>query len=128
MIFLDTSAVYALAARTDVNHTRAKKKFEEIVASGTSLLTHNYVLTESFSLLQSRLGLGPAVRFEKESRWFEIEWVTPEMHAESVSRWSLGPPRVSFVDQVSFLVMQRRQMKIAFAFDADFEDAGFRLF
>ena len=128
MIFLDTSAIYALASRSDVNHAFAKQKFAEIVASNTPVVTHNYVLVEALSLLQHRLGLTAAARFESESRWFDVEWITAEAHAEAARRWSLGSRQVSFVDQVSFLVMQLRGMKTAFAFDDDFEDAGFRLY
>ena len=127
MIFIDTSAIYALASRADVNHAAAKQKFTAIVASGTPLVTHNYVLVEAISLLQHRLGLASAARFESESRWFDIEWVTPETHAEAARRWSLGTRTVSFVDQVSFLIMQLRHMTTAFCFDPDFEDAGFEL-
>lgn len=128
MIFIDTSAIYALASRSDVNHASAKQKFAAIVESHTPLLTHNYVLVEALSLLQHRLGLVAAARFENESRWFDLEWITAETHAEAARRWSLGSRHVSFVDQVSFLVMQLRGMKTAFAFDDDFEDAGFRLY
>jgi predicted nucleic acid-binding protein len=37
------------------------------------------------------------------------------------------PSRVSLVDQISFLVMRRRQVDTAFAFDPDFVSAGFHL-
>ena len=128
MIFLDTSAIYALASRADVNHAAAKAKFTAIIGSGVPLTTHNYVLVEALSLLQHRLGLASAARFESETRWLDIEWVTPETHAEAARRWSSGTRNVSFVDQVSFLVMQLRDITTAFAFDDDFENAGFRLF
>jgi len=86
------------------------------------------VVVETLSLLHHRLGLASAVRFETESRWFDVEWVDPDIHAEAVRRWALGTPAASFVDQVSFVVMQRRGANTAFAFDDDFERAGFKLF
>lgn len=128
MIFLDTSAIYALASRNDPNHAAARRKFSAILTSETPIITHNYVLVEALALLQHRLGLASAARFERESRAFDIEWITPETHAEAARRWALGTRKVSFVDEVSFLVMQLRGVPTAFAFDDDFEDAGFDLY
>ena len=128
MIFLDTSAIYALASRSDPNHAAARRKFSAILTSELPLVTHNYVVVESLALLQHRLGLATAARFERESRTFGLEWITPETHAEAARRWSLGTRKVSFVDEVSFLVMQLREIQTAFAFDDDFEDAGFELY
>jgi predicted nucleic acid-binding protein len=128
VIFIDTSAIYALASRSDPNHSKAKAKFSAIIESNVPLLTHNYVLVETLALLQRRLGLESAIRFESENRWFEIVWVTADVHAEATRRWNLGTRGVSFVDHVSFLVMQLRRVTTAFAFDDDFRDAGFRLY
>lgn len=128
MIFVDTSAFYALASRSDSNHAVAKTKFAALVASGVPLTTHNYVLVEVLALLQHRLGLESAARFESDSRWLNVEWVSPDMHAEAARRWKLGTRNVSFVDHVSFLMMQLREITTAFAFDDDFEEAGFRLY
>ena len=128
MIFIDTSAIYALASRSDVNHASAKAKFAALIESNVPLITHNYVIVEALSLLQHRLGLTSASRFERESRWLHIEWITPETHAEAARRWSVGTRTVSFVDQVSFLIMQLRGMSTAFAFDEDFEESGFELY
>jgi predicted nucleic acid-binding protein len=128
MIFLDTSAIYALADRADPNHTVAKERFSSILATGDPLLTHNYVLAESCALLQHRLGLSTAVAFAGSARSFSIEWIGEEVHAAAVRRWSTGKRTVSFVDHVSFVVMERRRVSAAFAFDADFEEAGFRIY
>ncbi|HYT77414.1 MAG TPA: hypothetical protein VEL79_21840 [Vicinamibacterales bacterium] len=45
------------------------------------------------------------------------------------TRWTgPGRRRLSLVDHVSFLVMRRRKVSTAFAFDPDFTSAGFQLF
>jgi predicted nucleic acid-binding protein len=128
MIFIDTSAIYALASQSDVNHTMAKSKFASILDANVPVITHNYVLVEATALLQRRLGLQPAVRFERERQWFDVEWITPEMHAEAVQRWRAGSRSLSFVDQVSILVMQLRRIDVAFAFDPDLMTGGVRLY
>jgi predicted nucleic acid-binding protein len=129
MIFLDTSAIYALADQADPQHAQAKERLQVVLESGVEIFTHNYVLVEAMALIQSRLGLGAAVRLARDSRAFVIEWVDEATHEEAVRRLARqGRQGVSFVDQVSFLVMRRRGVGIALAFDADFEAEGFRLF
>ena len=57
MIFLDTSAIYALADRGDPRNEVAKERFQAVLQGGEGMLTHNYVLVESMALIQHRLGL-----------------------------------------------------------------------
>lgn len=129
MIFLDTSAIYAMADRGDPHHEPAKERFHVLLDLGESILTHNYVVVEAMALIQSRLGLDAAIKFARDSRAFVIEWVDEGTHDEAVRRLGrLGKRQVSLVDQVSFLIMRRRGVRTALAFDPDFEEEGFRLF
>jgi len=129
MIFLDTSAIYAMADREDPRHEQAKERFQGLLAAGEGILTHNYVLVEAMALIQSRLGLDAAVKLARDSRAFEIEWIDEASHEEAVRRLArLGKRQVSLVDQVSFLVMRRRGVRTALAFDPDFADEGFQVF
>jgi len=129
VIFLDTSAIYALADRSDPNHSRAIDRFEVLLdAADETFLTHNYVLLESLALMQHRLGVSAALKLAKSSSRFEIVWVDRKLHDEACRRLSRSPRRrVSLVDHVSFLVMKSRGIETAFAFDPDFEEEGFRL-
>ena len=129
MIFLDTSAIYAMADRGDPRHAEATERFRAAIALGEAILTHNYVLVEAMALIQSRLGLEPALKLAHDCRAFDIEWVDEAMHEEAVRRLARARKRqVSLVDHVSFLVMRRRVARTALAFDPDFEDEGFELF
>ena len=56
MIFLDTSAIYALADRDDPNHSQAAAAFRRLLEDGEEALVHSYILVESAALLQRRLG------------------------------------------------------------------------
>ncbi len=128
MIFLDTSAVYALADRGDARHELARQLLDALLTQGETLVTHNYVLVESLALLQHRLGAAPAAKFARSVSGFGVLWVDQTLHAEAIRRWIRSSNRrVSFVDEVSFLVMKSRGIQVAFAFDRDFEDRGFRL-
>ncbi len=56
MIFVDTSAIFALADGIDARHDEATRAFDALLRTGRRLFTHSYVLVESMALLQRRLG------------------------------------------------------------------------
>ena len=129
MIFLDTSAIYAWADAADPNHHTSVRRLQAILERGEELFTHNYVLVESVALLQARLGLAAAIKLAKDSTAFVIEWVEDDLHASGLRELERSKKRhLSLVDHISFLVMRRRDVATAFAFDPDFTSAGFRLF
>ena len=128
MTFVDTSAIYAWADADDPNHRTAVRRLQRLLDSRDELLTHNYVLVESFALLQARLGIAAALKLVEDSAAFLIDWIDEDLHAAGVRELEQQSKRgVSLVDHVSFLVMRRRSISTAFAFDPDFTSAGFRL-
>jgi predicted nucleic acid-binding protein len=129
VIFLDTSAIYAWADAADANHATAVGRLQAILDRGESLITHNYVLVESIALLQAHLGLAAALKLGKDSTAFIVEWVDDDLHAAGLRELGGSKKRhISFVDHISFVVMRRHDVSVAFAFDPDFTSAGFRLF
>ena len=127
MIFVDTSALCALADAADPNHAVARRILDRLVAEEEPLFTHSYVVVESIALVRSRLGAAAATLLA-ESRAFEIEWVDATRHHEAVQALrARRRRRVSFVDLVSFAVMKARGAVSAFAFDEDFAHEGFEL-
>jgi predicted nucleic acid-binding protein len=55
--------------------------------------------------------------------------VDEDLHASGIRELEASKKRqISLVDHISFLVMRRRDVATAFAFDPDFASAGFRLF
>jgi predicted nucleic acid-binding protein len=129
VIFLDTSVIYALADQSDPFHPTARRRFEALLEAGEEILTHNYVLVEAMALIQSRLGLAAALRLARDSHAFDVEWVAEVTHQEAVRRLARRARRqVSLVYQVSFLIMRRRGIGVALAFDPDFEREGFHLY
>ncbi|OFW00621.1 MAG: hypothetical protein A3I61_12660 [Acidobacteria bacterium RIFCSPLOWO2_02_FULL_68_18] len=129
MIFVDTSAIYAWADAADPNHRAALRRLQALLETSEPLLTHNYVLVEAMALLQARLGLPAAVKLARDVGAFVVDWVDDDLHAAGVEALERSRQRqVSLVDQISFLVMRRRSVATAFAFDPDFAAAGFTLF
>ena len=129
MIFLDTSAIYALADKADPHHTEAYKKFDAALKSGEQFLIHNYILVECAALLQARLGFRSAMVLLKEAWAFHIEWVEAELHQEAEKEFeSIGKRGISLVDCTSFVVMRRRAIQKVLAFDSDFPEQGFIIY
>lgn len=128
MIFVDTSAIYAWANTADRNHDTAVRRLQTILDRGEPLLTHNYILLESTALLQARLGVAAALGLARDSRIFTVDWVDDQLHAAGIRELQrMGKRQISLVDHISFLVMRRRDVTTAFAFDPDFLSAGFDL-
>lgn len=126
LIFLDTSAIYALADASDPNHVKALRLFGDGLREG--YLCHDYVLLESTALLQRRLGLEPALRFCRQVSHFRVVWVDGELYEEAVQLLeTLANRQISLVDCMSFVVMRRHRLVRALAFDLHFTRQGFRL-
>ncbi len=128
VVFLDTSAIYALADRDDPNHPDAVRRFDGVLKASVPLLVHNYVILESTALLQRRLGWKAVRRFLTEVDSFQIRWVDETLHRAARARFVSRRRRVSLVDEVSFLVMREAQVRHVLAFDEDFAKEGFLLY
>jgi predicted nucleic acid-binding protein len=129
VIYIDTSAFYAVMDHDDKFHKQAKATWTEILSEelNEQLLTSNYVLVECFALLQSRLGLPAARTFQEDILpVVQIHWVSQEDHTSAIQTvLAAGRRRLSLVDCSSFLVMRRLGTHTAFAFDSHFSEQGF---
>lgn len=128
VVFVDTSAIYALANAGDPNHGRSVEALRSALQVGEELLTHNYVVVESATLLHRRLGWIAVSRFVREANAFRIRWVDDILHRTAAERFSKRRGQVSLVDEVSFLVMREAGIQHALAFDQDFLAEGFHLY
>ena len=128
-IFVDTSALYALLDRDDENHADASAIWACLLERECPLLTHSYVLVETFALVQRRLGLEAMRALHRDLiPVLDIAWVDEALHRAAVETLlASGSRSVSLADRVSFILMQRRGMRTAFAFDDDFTREGFAL-
>ncbi len=126
-IFIDTSAFYALLDRDDENHRKGKRAWIDILEAGHTLMTNNYILVETFALLQSRLGLDAVRGFQEDVvPLVHVEFITSELHRSGIAALlSASRRRLSLVDCVSFEVMRYSGIKTAFTFDSHFKEQGF---
>ena len=132
MIFVDTGAWYALEVEDDANHGRASKFLNELRGRRYgSLLTTDYVLDETATLLWLRKGSVAALAFlDKVNRSdsIHIVWIDAPIFWKTVGLMKeRKDKRWSFTDFTSFLVMNQMNTTNAFGFDQNFEQAGFML-
>ncbi len=126
-VFVDTSALYALLDGDDHSHRRVADAFQRL--SGDSLLTHNYVVVESATLVKHRLGLEHARRLLRDIlAAIDIEWIDESIHRAATSAYlAAGSNGPSLVDFTSFEVMRLHGITRALAVDRHFAEAGFEL-
>ena len=129
MIFLDTSAIYALADSRDANHEIALEHLRGALAARETMLVHNYVIVEATALLQRRLGFSNAIQFLRDSTGFLIHWISSADHQQAISFLESRARRgLSLVDCASFVVMRLYGVEEVLGFDSDFEQEGFRTY
>lgn len=126
-VFVDTSAFLAVLDAEDKEHGRAKKTWEHLITNDELMICSNYVLVETFALVQRRLGV-EAVRTFQEDVYpiLNVEWVDESDHRAGVAAVLAASRReLSLVDCVSFEVMRRLGVNRVFCFDPHFEEQGF---
>jgi predicted nucleic acid-binding protein len=126
-VFVDTSAFLAVLDADDAYHEQAQQIWQELIAEEETLVSSNYVLVETFALVQNRLGMA-AVSVLQNSILpvINIDWVDETTHNAGVSALiTAGRPPLSLVDCTSFAVMRRLGIRRAFTFDRHFSEQGF---
>jgi predicted nucleic acid-binding protein len=128
-LFADTGAWCALYDRSDIHHARASALLKELKRKKTQLITSDYVLDESLTLLRFRAGHKEAVDL---GRWMLQSPLVKVINVDEKiwqSAWEMfgryGDKGFSFTDCTSFAIMRQLGLLNAFAFDHNFEQAGF---
>jgi predicted nucleic acid-binding protein len=126
-VFADTSGLLAVLDRDDAGHERAKASWLQLLASGTPLITSNYVIVETVALLQNRLGMEAVRLFEEDVvPVLDIKWVDEAVHHGATSALlAAARRRLSLVDCASFEIMRHHGCKTALTLDAHFREQGF---
>jgi predicted nucleic acid-binding protein len=130
MAFVDTSFFLAYLNGVDINNAAAKTAFERAIAHNVSFVTTNYVLVESFALIQNRLGIKALRDFQETIvPVLSVEFVDQATHNAGVSAvLTVARRGLSLVDCISFEIMRTLGVEAALAFDKHFEKQGFAQF
>jgi predicted nucleic acid-binding protein len=126
MIFIDTSALYALMDADDRDHERARDAWTQWLDQPMQFLTSNYVLLESTALIQHRLGIQAARLFEEEFvPVLSVHWVDADIHAIALKTMlAIGKRDLSLVNCTNIEIMRRLGHRTIFAFDRHYPDQG----
>lgn len=130
-VFVDTGAWIAIMVARDAHHRSVVEIYRQLLERSWLLVTTNLVVAESYVAIRRTGGHRPAVRLlqslRQSNRLLKIySDASIEERAEAMlARYA--DQDFSFVDAVSFVVMQQRGIADAFAFDRHFLTAGFAL-
>lgn len=128
-VFLDTSYFKALLDEHDDFHEKAVEIFSVFQREETQLLTTNFIIDETLTLLRARCGLGEAIKFRDMigigSPTLTIYRMTSEDEADAWAWFQHDWHNLSFTDCTSFAVMKRLDLTSVATFDGHFTRAGF---
>lgn len=130
-VFVDSSMWKALVDSEDDFYQKAARVWRSLKQENVRLLTSNYILDETFTLIRKRCGI-EAVKLLRDrlvSDWKAVKimrvTITDEARAWD---WFLRDWRnLSFTDCVSFALMERLELKRVATFDQHFSKAGFKV-
>ncbi len=128
-VFLDTGAFLALADEDDDYHTAAKPTYIELLQSKAQLLTSNFVLSETYTLIRSRVSHQAAVQFMKSLDQTGIRILHVGQSIEQTAKAIFArydDKDFSFVDCTSFALIDHHRLDRAFAFDGHFRQYRFK--
>jgi predicted nucleic acid-binding protein len=133
LIFVDTSAWFAVKATDDRFHDAAVSFYDELMSGRHgSLLVSDHVLDETATLLMAAKGGDTANKFLDDalsSKSVRLIWIDPELFHQATKTFKTGSERGwSFTDCTSFELMHRLKIGTAFAFDRHFSEACFNRF
>lgn len=118
-IFVDTSAWYAAADRSDRSNGRAK----HLLATEEPLVTSDHVLVETWRLIHHLISTNAAETFWDGLR-SGVAIVEQTNSADLEAAWAMGerfPDQdFSLVDRTSFALMERLGISRVITFDNDF--------
>jgi uncharacterized protein len=130
-LFVDTAGWMACADAVDPAHAKATVTRDRWLERKGVLVTTDYVMDETLTLIRFRLGLSAAEAWWKQvegSTRLQWELVTPE-RAEKARHlfFRYADKDFSFTDCTSFVVMQQLKLKQALTTDRHFKQIGFQI-
>jgi predicted nucleic acid-binding protein len=127
-VFVDTGAFVAIRRPDEREHVRARETFAALVERRVRLVSTNFVFAETYAALLSRANRRAAIAWGSPMRaGAAIEFVRVDQEVEDAA-WQILEAHEdktwSYVDAVSFALMEREGIGTAFAFDQHFSQRG----
>jgi predicted nucleic acid-binding protein len=128
-VFVDAGYLIALDNSRDENHATATRHWRDFARSRPVLVTTSFVLAETLAFFQKRGQHSKAVEVGYRllrGDGIELVHVDEELCTSAFEYLAArGDKQYSLTDCVSFVLMQRRGLHEALAFDSHFDQAGF---
>lgn len=128
-LFVDTAGWMACADNADPAHTAACAARDEVLETGRILLTTDFVVDETLTLLRIRLGLKAArawwnqIDGSHRLRWERIDSARFEKARDLFFRYR--DKDFSFTDCTSFVIMREMRLTEALTTDRHFRQMGY---
>lgn len=130
-LFADTAGWVAAADAADERNAAVRAARDAWLERGGGLLTTDYVVDETLTVLRARLGLPAAAvwwRQVQASRRVRIEWLNAARAEKARGLFfRYRDKSFSFTDCTSFTVMKELGIRTAWTLDAHFRRAGFEV-
>jgi uncharacterized protein len=131
-LFVDTSAWLALNYKNDQYHQDALSKNVIIKTRKIDLVTSDYVIDETLTIIRYRVSHKAAVVFGDSLMSSRIVTIISITENERLAAWALfkkySDKELSFTDCTSFALMKKLGLRQAVSFDDHFRQIGFQLF
>jgi predicted nucleic acid-binding protein len=129
-VFVDASAYLAILDEDDAHYAEAAEILPWLAANSFRQFTTNIIIIETYSLVLSALGTSEARKFLRDMSDSHTIVVRANARDEERAKAILFKyidKDFSFVDAISFAVMERLNISSAFAFDRHFAQYGFAI-
>lgn len=129
-VFVDTSAYFALADVSEGKHSAALTAAQRLENEGAQFYTTTFIVAEVHALLVKRAGRAAALRMLDRLYASSTKIIRATEADETRARAILHQNQdkdYSFADAVSFAVMGRLHLRLAWTYDHHFAQFGFTL-
>jgi predicted nucleic acid-binding protein len=128
-VFVDTSAFVAFMDKRDPRHKEALTAFGALQKRNIELVTTDFILDETITMVLSRAGHQKAVEVGEHiltSKALMLIWLDTAIKIKAWEYFKRHKDKnYSFTDCTSFVVMKEMKIKHYIAFDEHFRQAGF---
>lgn len=131
LLFVDTAGWMAMADRKDPLHQEFRRFRDAHLKKGGLLVTSDYVMDETLTLIRVRIGLDASRRFYEQAvgsarlRWERLD----VSRCQAALEWFFGwtDKTFSFTDCTSFVILRELGLKKVLTCDGHFRSAGFEI-
>lgn len=131
-IFVDTSAWLALDDKNDRYHNKAVAKSSEIKRQRIEIITSEYIIDETITLIRYRVSHQAAVIFGDSLLNSSIVRIVDVTDEDRIKTWEIfkkyEDKELSFTDCTSFVLIKNLRLQKVFTFDKHFKQMGFEIF